>query len=246
MASVVFAARCRLCEALLTTASRVPICPGCLGRVRPLELLAFCDCCQRPLSLASHAPGPSTTLRASEAARCGPCRQGETAFDCLRSFGAYDNELRQMIVLLKYSGVRSLARPLGDWLAVVVAQNPALGEVDAIVPVPLHSRRQRARGFNQAELIARELARWFPRPVKADWLARVKDTPSQTGLTHAQRIENVQGAFSARDKVDKARILLVDDVCTTGATLNACARTLKRAGAESVQAVTVARVMQEV
>src|SRR3989338_1874706 len=91
-----------------------------------------------------------------------------------------------MIVLLKYSGVRSLARPLGDWLAGVVGQNPTLGEADAIIPLPLHSRRQRARGFNQAKLIARELARWFPRPVKADWLARVKDTPSQTGLTHAQ------------------------------------------------------------
>ena len=238
LASVVFAARCRLCDDLLTAASRVPICPGCLGRVRPLELLAFCDRCQRPLSLATHAPG--------EAARCGPCRQDETGFDRLRSFGAYDNELRQMIVLLKYSGVRSLARPLGDWLAAVVEQTPGLEDVEALVPVPLHPRRERLRGYNQATLLACELARWLPRPVKADWLARVKDTPSQTGLTHAQRIENVQGAFSARDKVDKARILLVDDVCTTGATLNACARTLKRAGAESVQAVTVARVMQEV
>lgn len=216
----------------------MPVCPGCLGRARPLELLAFCDRCQRPLSLAAHAP--------SEAALCGPCRQGETGFDRLRSFGAYDNELRQMIVLMKYSGVRSLARPLGDWLAVAVAENPALGEADTIVPVPLHPRRRRARGFNQAELIARELARWLRKPVQTGWLARVKDTPSQTGLTPAQRIENVRGAFAARDKVDKARILLVDDVCTTGATLAACARTLKRAGAESVQAVTVARVLQEV
>jgi ComF family protein len=206
--------------------------------VRPLELLAYCEQCQRPLSLAAPAPG--------EAALCGSCRQGETAFERLRSFGAYDNELRQLIVLLKYSGVRSLARPLGDWLAVALADCPWRGEADVIVPVPLHPRRERARGYNQAELIARELARWLGKPVKTDWLARVKDTPSQTGLTPAQRIENVQGAFSARDKVDKARILLVDDVCTTGATLNACARALKRAGAESVQAVTVARVLQEV
>ena len=132
LASVVFAARCRLGDDLLTTASRVPICPGCLGRVRPLELLAFCDRCQRPLSLATHAPG--------EAARCGPCRQDETGFDRLRSFGAYDNELRQMIVLLKYSGVRSLARPLGDWLAAVVEQTPGLEDVEALVPVPEISR----------------------------------------------------------------------------------------------------------
>lgn len=205
--------------------------------MRPLELVAFCDRCQRPLSLAAQS--------SNELPLCGPCRAEETAFDCLRSFGAFDGELRQLIVLLKYGRVRSLAAPLGSWLAVV-AENPALGEADAIVPVPLHPLRQRARRFNQAELIARELARWLHKPVQTGWLVRVKDTPSQTGLTPAQRIENVQGAFSARDKVDKARILLVDDVCTTGATLNACARTLKRAGAESVQAITVARVLQEV
>jgi len=238
LSAVVFAARCRLCESLLTTASRVPVCPGCLGRVRPLELLAFCDRCQRPLSLAAQSSG--------ELPLCGPCRAEETAFDCLRSFGAYDGELRQLIVLLKYNRVRSLAAPLGSWLAVAVAQNPALAEVDAIVPVPLHPRRQRARAYNQAELLARELGRWLGKPVETRWLARVKDTPSQTGLTPAQRVENVRGAFAARAKVDNARILLVDDVCTTGATLNACARTLGRAGAERVAAVTAARVLQEV
>ena len=238
LASIIFAAPCRLCETTLTGASRVPVCESCLGRVRQFEPLAFCDRCQLPLSLAAQSP--------DGVALCGPCRQGETVFERLRSFGAYDAELRQLIVLLKYNRIRPLAKPLGGWLAAVVQQNPDLSEVDAIVPVPLYPRRQRARGYNQAELLARELSRWIKRPVDPGGLQRIKDTPSQTGLTPAQRVENVRGAFAARSKLDLGRILLVDDVCTTGATLNACARGLKRAGVEEVNAVTVARVVQEI
>jgi len=235
---VLFAAPCRLCDALLTGATRVPVCDACLGRVRPLELLAWCDRCQQPLSFAAVPP--------DGVALCGPCRQDEPAFERLRSFGAYDAELRQLIVLLKYNRIRPLARLLGGWLATVVQQNPALAEVDAVVPVPLYPTRQRARGYNQAELLAKELARWIKKPVAPRALGRIKDTPSQTGLTPAQRIENVRGAFAPSAKLDLGRILLVDDVCTTGATLNACARTLKRAGVEQVVAATVARVVQEI
>ena len=235
---MLFAAPCRLCEAILTGATRVPVCDACLGRVRPLELLAWCDRCQQPLSLAA-VPADSVAL-------CGPCRQDEPAFERLRSFGAYDAELRQLIVLLKYNRIRPLARLLGGWLATVAQQNPALAEVNAIVPVPLYPTRQSARGYNQAELLANELRRWIKKPVAPRALARIKDTPSQTGLTPAQRVENVRGAFAASAKLDLGRILLVDDVCTTGATLNACARTLKRAGAQQVVAATVARVVQEI
>jgi ComF family protein len=235
---VLLAARCRLCEQLLTTASRVPVCAGCLGRVRPLELLASCDRCHQPLSGAVASPDGVLL--------CGPCRQEETIFDRLRAFGAYEGELQKLIVLLKYHRVRPLARPLGQWLAILLHQHPELAEVDAILPVPLHPRRQRARGYNQAELLAAELSRWAPLQVEASWLRRVKDTPSQTGLTPVQRAENVRGAFACETKLDSARILLLDDVCTTGATLNACARVLKRAGAARLNAVTVARVVQEI
>lgn len=238
VSSVLFAAHCRLCDELLTSASRVPVCESCLGRVRPLELLASCDRCQEPLSLASASPEGS--------ALCGPCRQEETVFDRLRSFGAYDGELQKLIVLLKYNGIRPLAVTLAGWLALLLSQHPELKEVDAIVPVPLHARRQRARGFNQAELVAREVSRWTGLPVEADWLRRLKDTPSQTGLTPRQRQENVRGAFEANAKLDSGRILLLDDVCTTGATLNACARALRQAGAARVGAITVARVVREI
>jgi ComF family protein len=238
LASVLFAARCRLCDDLLTTASWIPVCPACLGRVRPLEPLASCDRCQIPLSAAVVAPG--------ELALCGACRENKTVVDRLRAFGAYESELRALIVLLKYNRVRPLARPLAGWLSVLLHQEPQLGAVDAIVPVPLYPGRQRTRGYNQAELLARELSRWTGLPVWLGWLRRIKDTPSQTGLTPLQREGNVRGAFACEDKRAENRILLVDDVCTTGATLNGCARALKRAGAARVNAVAVARVVQEI
>lgn len=238
LASVLFAARCRLCDDLLTSASPIPVCPSCLGRVRPLEPLASCYRCQVPLSAAVVAPG--------ELALCGACREEKTVVDRLRAFGTYEGELRALIVLLKYHRVRPLARPLAGWLAALLHQEPKMGEADAIVPVPLYPARKRVRGYNQSELLARELARWTGLPVWPGWLQRTKDTPSQTGLTPLQREANVRGAFTCGDKRAETRILLVDDVCTTGATLNACARSLKRAGAARVNAVAVARVVQEI
>lgn len=238
LASVLFAARCRLCDDLLTAASRIPFCPACLGRVRPLEPLAFCDRCQIPLSAAVAAPG--------ELALCGACRENKAAVDRLRAFGPYEGELQALVALLKYKRVRPLARPLAGWLSVLLHQEPQLGEVDAIVPVPLYPGRRRTRGYNQAELLARELSRWTGLPVWSGWLRRVKDTPSQTGLTPLQREENVRGAFACGDKRAESCILLMDDVCTTGATLNSCAQVSKRAGAARVNAVVVARVVQEI
>lgn len=238
LSTVLLAARCRLCNELLTSLLPMPVCEACLGRVRPLELLAWCRRCQKPLSLAARETSPDSL--------CGPCRAGETRVDLLRSFGAYDAELRELVVLLKYHGVRALARPMGGWLALAMEHYPELKAAEVIVPVPLHWRQRRARGFNQALLLARALGRWTGLPVQGRWLRRVKNTRSQTGLTVRQREENVRGAFQVRKKLDKRRILLIDDVCTTGATLNASGGALKRAGAEAVYGLTLARVVQEI
>lgn len=227
-----------MCGEWLTTASRIPVCPSCLGRLQPLEPVCACALCQRPLS-AVYQTSAREPL-------CGVCRRGFNDFDRLRSFGAFDGALRKLIHLLKYSGVVTLATPLAALLGVVVHNEPGLGAVDVVVPVPLHPRRQRARGYNQAECLARKLAGLLALPLDARSLGRSRDTASQTGLTPRQRRENVRGAFAVRPRsqLDAKRILLVDDVCTTGATLNACAHTLKRAGASEVQAVTLARVVQ--
>jgi ComF family protein len=237
-ATILFPAPCRLCGTLLTTASRIPACPGCWGRVRPLELLCACALCQRPLSPASQS--------ADREPLCGLCRRGLNDFDRLRSFGAFDGALRDLLHLFKYDRVTPLARPLAQLLGVAVHNEPALRQVDAIVPVPLHPRRERARGYTQAALLARELARTLGLPLEPSALARIRDTASQTGLTPRQRRDNVRGAFaiSTRSQLQGKRILLLDDVATTGATLNACARTLKRAGAVRVEALTLARVVE--
>jgi len=169
------------------------------------------------------------------------------AFDRARSFGVYDDALGGAIVLLKYEAVM----PLADWFAAglerVVREEYGDHEFDAVVPVPLFSARQRERGYNQAELIAKRLARRLGLKLGSFLLVRTRPRPAQRLLTHRQRWQSVRGAYETRKgtKVDNLRILLVDDVFTTGATLDSCSRALKKAGAASVCGLTVARVVPE-
>jgi ComF family protein len=156
----------------------------------------------------------------------------------MRAIGDYDGSLRAILHALKYDGRRSLAVSVADRMRRECAD--ALIAADVLVPVPLHRRRQRARGFNQAE----ELARHIGLPVCVA-LKRIRPTASQTGLPAAQRHKNVRDAFRLRWRasVGGLRVVLVDDVCTTGATLEACARVLREAGAGDVRAITAARVV---
>ena len=170
---------------------------------------------------------------------CGLCIKGEYAFDFARSALLFTGTLREMIHHLKYSDRVSLANRLGDILKDCLEREPFTGNL--IIPVPLHASRQRQRGFNQAELIASRLGR----PVDKHLLRRRKDTPSQTGLTRKQRKRNLAAAFEARREV-KGTVIVVDDVYTTGSTMNEIARTLKRAGAERVEVLTVARVANDI
>lgn len=158
-----------------------------------------------------------------------------------------DGPARRLVHALKYGDRLDLGRPMGAWMARAGAE--LLAEAEVIVPVPLHRMRLWRRQFNQAAVLAREVSRlsgvaWDPLA-----LARVKPTASQVGMTRPQRVENVQGAFAvAPDRacaVAGRRVLLVDDVLTTGSTLNAAARALSRAGAASVDVLVFARVVTE-
>jgi len=171
---------------------------------------------------------------------CGICRHGLRGFDAAYCFGAYEGKLRELIHLYKYAGVRTLAGPLGDFMATAL---PLDERFDAIAPIPLHWLRQWQRGFNQSELLARTLSLRTAIPV-IQALRRVHSTATQAGLSNTARRSNVSAAFRCRRPGDVAgkRILLIDDVMTTGSTASACAAALKRAGAARVALLTVGRV----
>lgn len=170
------------------------------------------------------------------------------AFDRARAAMRFSDVARDLVHLLKYGDRLDLVKPFAGWMARAGAE--ILREADALVPVPLHWTRLFQRRFNQSAALARAIARRAKLPVIDDALLRVRATPPQVGLAREERAKNVHGAFSvakaARTKVHGKRIVLIDDVLTTGATANACARMLRRAGAARIDVLTLARVVDPV
>lgn len=184
--------------------------------------------------------------------RCDLCRRQEPPFAKAAAYGSYDGGLRELIHLLKYQQVRPAAAVLGRMLSEAVSglepgwtQNPVL-----VVPVPLHARKLRQRGFNQSELIARHVLKLGAGSgrlvLRSRILERRRETQSQIGLTRHQRRENLRGSFAVArpEEIAGREILLVDDVFTTGTTVSECARVLQRAGASKVFVATVARTLK--
>ena len=243
LASIFLPAGCRLCQELLTSASRLPICSQCLASF-PRIAGCICRVCGLPLDLP---PDQSVEVAGGDRppTLCEQCRDDTYHFDCARSFARYEESLVRAIVLLKFEEMDPLADWFADRLAEVVRQAPPDMQADVIVPVPLHKDRHRERGFNQAELLSRRLAKRLRLPHQGILLVRKRPRPSKLLLTNRERWEAVRGAFATRpgSQVDKKRVLLVDDVMTTGATLDACAKALREAGATSVVGLTVARAI---
>lgn len=176
--------------------------------------------------------------------RCRLCRSNFYAFDRARSFAVYNRALSEAILLLKYEQVTALAGWFGARLARLALEAWPDWRADVVVPVPLHRDRRRERGYNQAELIAKPVARRLKLRLDADLLIRTKPRPAQLVLSRTEHWKSVRGAYATRGgmKIDNLRVLLVDDVLTTGATLDACSRALKKAGASQVFGLTVGRV----
>lgn len=228
--SLVFPDDCRVCGETLQETTRVPVCARCLLAPEPIAAEFYCVACKTPFLNRSPL---------DETGRCALCRLGATGFDSVYTFGSYEGALRKLIHLFKYSGVRPLAPVFGGHLRRAL---PVEERFDVIVPMPLHWRRRWHRGFNQSALLAKEIAKRYGVPV-SNVVRRRRATSAQAGLTNAKRRANVQGAFRIRQgtRLDGLRVLLVDDVLTTGATASACARVLKRAGAEHVTVLALAR-----
>ncbi|MFG1377604.1 ComF family protein [Xanthobacter autotrophicus] len=209
------------------------LCGPCWGR------LAFISrpFCERTGAPFAHDPGGA---RISAQALDDP-----PAFDRARAAVTFNDVARDLVHKLKYADRLDVAAPLARLMAQAGAD--VIASADLIVPVPLHPFRLWRRRFNQAALLGRHLAATTSIPQRTDVLARRRSTPSQTALGRAERRANVAGAFVAcgiaASHLDGRRVLLVDDVFTTGATLDACARVLRRAGASGVDALTFARVV---
>lgn len=200
------------------------ICERCAGNLPVLEP-PFCGVCS--------VPGDFT--------RCQACAEAVRAFDGIRAPFRYGGTIRQAILALKYGGIKAAAPQLGDLLADFLKANPLAGEV--VAPVPMHGRRLRERGYNQAELLARRVARHCNLRYEENLLFRTRQVQPQAGIgSAAERAVNVADSIgvSASGDVAGVGIILVDDVATTGSTLETCAAALKRAGAASVWGLTLA------
>ncbi|GAB6159313.1 ComF family protein [Desulfotomaculum varum] len=237
-----------LWEALLNLLfPRRPGCPLC-GRAGPAEL---CPACRQLLADWAAKPkcrvcGRPLTPPEQQANLCGRCRRRLPPFELARAAGPYEGGWRQAIHLLKYRGRKSLAPLLGQMMADSLPAHSPLRLAHLVLAVPIARGRLRERGFNQAELLAAAVARSLNLPVANGVLAKIFDTPSQTGLNRQQRQQNLQGAFrvTAPAQIAGRHILLVDDVFTTGATAAAVAGLLKQHGAAKVYVLTAANTEQ--
>lgn len=199
------------------------LCAGCEPRL-PRLVTPYCRTCAEP-----EVP-----------AVCSWCRAEAPAYDRIRAPYRYTGPVRDMVHDLKYANIRALAPTLGGLMADYLETRRY--EADVLVPVPLHHRRERRRGYNQSRLLAREVGRRIGVPAADDSLLRTIDTPPQVSMSgREERRRNIDGAFDCTQAVTGLRVLLIDDVVTTGSTMSACAAALKQAGASSVVGLALAR-----
>ncbi|MBT0651600.1 ComF family protein [Geomobilimonas luticola] len=230
---ILFPPLCHVCRSFIPAAGPLHICSGCRDAISPISS-PLCDLCGTPFG----------TIGGSDH-RCGACSLSPPRFDAARAATLFDGPVRDMIHRFKYDRRVQLARPLGLLAAETLASWAAAAAADLVVPVPLHVRRLRQRGFNQAILLGQVVAGQWHLPLDRTCLRRIRWTEPQVNLAAAERAANVRGAFAvtAPARVAGRRIILVDDVFTTGSTVAECARVLKGAGAGEVLVVTVARAV---
>jgi ComF family protein len=220
--ALVLAPRCAGCDAVLGDPAGGAVCAGCWNAVQ-VSTGPLCRTC-------------GDTLRSWRGERCARCARASRAITIGRAIGPYEGTLRELLHALKYDRRRSVAQGIAR--RMVSAGTDVLRDADIVVPVPLHVLRQYSRGFNQAAELARHL------PLRsANVLRRCRATVTQTDLPESERFDNVREAFALRWRADVRGkvVVVVDDVSTTGATLDACARVLLDAGAAEVRGLTAAR-----
>ena len=199
----------------------------------------LCRSCAETLPRLPEPACPRCALPVPEESLCGRCLSHPPHYDATRAVFRYDFPLDRLVQSLKYAHRLALAPYLGQFLAQRIAGTAA----DLIVPLPLHPERLRQRGFNQALELARPVGSALNLPIDANVCARIRHTPPQARPPWREREKNIRGAFHCTADLTGKRIILVDDVMTTGASLNECARTLKLHGAQEVILLTLARAL---
>jgi len=225
---VIFPNSCFCCGEDLPFRDKNFLCKKCLTDVRPVK--TACKRCGAELKYGG--------------AFCYNCRgQKAKSFDCslIRSALSFSPPVRALVHKFKYARHKYLAGFFADFLAEEFKKEKMFTAVDLITAVPLHGRKFKSRGYNQSELLAKELSARINIPYSFDVLKRIKNTKSQTKLSRAARRENIENAFEGLGKVKGKTVLITDDVCTTGSTLEACASALKKCGAKKVYALVLAR-----
>lgn len=201
----------------------------------------LCEDCLSNATRISEAPLCRKCALPSKADVCEACFTDPPQVDRALAAFQYDGPMRDAVRALKYDDLRALAPAMSELMATALPRR-AITEIDTLVPVPASANRLRSRGYNQASLLARQLSKKTGIPVREDLLRRRRDTaPQVDAISETARKANVVGVFQASDHADGKRLLLIDDVMTTGATLNACAAELKRAGAAHVTTLALCR-----
>jgi ComF family protein len=230
---ILFPPLCHVCSSYVPGKEEIHLCVACREKVAPIHS-PLCPVCGVPFAVEDGIDHP-----------CGPCLTARPPFTRARSASRFEGTVQELVHRFKYGKKIHLARPLGLLTARALVDFSKEAGSDFIVPVPLHRKRLRERGFNQSQLLGRVLAKQWSIPLSVNNLRRVRWTEPQVGLPASERERNVRGAFAVADyaRFREKRLLLVDDVYTTGSTVEECARTLKRAGASEVCVITVARAI---
>jgi ComF family protein len=233
--NLIYPDSCFVCAVPVARQQDCGICGTCWGRAVRLRIgPPWCPCCGLPFP----------NLDPGNEHLCGSCILHPPAYAGARSFGYYTGELSIAIQQFKFRGRRNLAGHLSALLADAFFRSWGPGEIDLLIPVPLHPRRRRQRGFNQAALLAHGLSRLVSVPCSETALSRVRDTKPQVGLSDSDRLGNVRLAFLSKPgEIENRRLLLIDDVMTTGATISSAAAALRTSGAVRISALTVARAV---
>lgn len=219
--NLLYLSDCPICKNPSDSLLYAPLCSKCWSGIKR-HSAPICEICSRPLI--------------GDYGVCGECRLQSPFFSKAISYGIYSGTLKEAISLFKFSGIKRLGRPLGRLL-----QELTMPQADFIIPVPMEVDGLINRGFNQALVLSREVSKTFKIPILIGMLYKKRKTPPQVGLGADERVLNLKGAFGVKGDLYGKKILLLDDVMTTGATVNECSNELLRAGAGEIVVIVLAR-----